>query len=187
MALSSIDARTALLVIDLQQGLKSLPLVHPFAAVTTRAVQLADAFRARGLPVVLVNTDGTAPGRREQDALRGARSPDWAELVPELIAGPSDHRVTKRSPGAFTGTGLDRWLGDRQVTQVVIAGIATGSGVETTARQAYELGLNVTLAVDAMSDMDADVHRNSVLRIFPRIGETGTAGQIIELLPPRRT
>jgi len=68
------------------------------------------------------------------------------------------------------------------VTQVVIAGIATSIGVESTARYAYELGFNVTLAVDAMTDMNLDAHINSVTRIFPRLGETGTTQEIIDLL-----
>ena len=72
------------------------------------------------------------------------------------------------------------------VTQVVIAGVATSIGVESTARQAHELGLNVTLAVDAMTDMNPDAHSNSVTRIFPRLGETGATWEIIALLDRTR-
>ena len=72
------------------------------------------------------------------------------------------------------------------VTQVVIAGVATSIGVESTARYAHELGFNVTLAVDAMTDMNADAHTNSVTRIFPRLGETGTSREIIDLLGSSR-
>jgi nicotinamidase-related amidase len=64
----------------------------------------------------------------------------------------------------------------------VIAGVATSIGVESTARQAHEHGFNVTLAVDAMTDANPDAHTNSVTRIFPRLGETGTAQEIIDLL-----
>ena len=186
MTLSSIDCRTALIVVDLQRGLAALPLAHPFGGVVERAAALADAFRNRRLPVILVNTEGAAPGRREQDAVGGARVPGWTDIVPELRAMPSDHRITKRSPGAFTGTGLEDWLRDRRITQVVVAGVATGTGVEMTARQAYDAGLNVTLAIDAMTDMDPGVHANSVERIFPRIGETGAVAQIIDQLPASR-
>jgi nicotinamidase-related amidase len=92
--------------------------------------------------------------------------------------------VTKRTWGAFTNTDLERYLNGRGVTQVVIAGVATSAGVESTARHAYELGFNVTLAVDAMTDMRRDAHENSLSRIFPRLGETGTAQEIIDSLPP---
>ena len=70
---------------------------------------------------------------------------------------------------------------DLGVTQVVIAGVATSIGVESTARHAHEHGFHVTLAVDAMTDMNADAHHNSITRIFPRLGETGTTQEIIEL------
>jgi nicotinamidase-related amidase len=93
--------------------------------------------------------------------------------------------VTKRTWGAFTNTGLEKQLRDLGVTQVVIAGVSTSAGVESTARFAHEHGFHVTLAVDAMTDMNADAHHNSITRIFPRLGETGTTQEIIELLDKR--
>lgn len=72
------------------------------------------------------------------------------------------------------------------VTQVVVAGIATGTGVEATARQAYELGFNVTLAVDAMTDARPEAHAYSLSAVFPRLGETGTTQEIIDLLQTPR-
>ena len=98
---------------------------------------------------------------------------------PELNRQPSDHLVTKRTWGAFSHTGLDAHLKNLGVTQVVIVGVATSAGVESTARQAHELGYNVALAVDAMTDTNPDAHANSVARIFPRLGETGTVLEII--------
>ncbi|KZV15047.1 hypothetical protein F511_08105 [Dorcoceras hygrometricum] len=111
---------------------------------------------------------------------------DWAELVPELDAQAGDHLVTKRTWGAFAHTDLHEHLQKLGVTQVVIVGVATSIGVESTARQAYELGYNVTLATDAMTDMNADAHENSVARIFPRLGETGSTADVIALLAGSR-
>ena len=181
MALTTLDPKTALIVIDLQNGIVGLPTARPAGEVIERAATLAAAFRNRNLPVVLVNVDGGAPGRTEQPR-RGERPAGWAELVPELHRQPSDLLVTKRTWGAFIHTNLDATLRELGVSQVVVAGIATCAGVESTARQAYELGYNVTLAVDAMTDMNGDAHANSVARIFPRIGETGTTDEIIALL-----
>ena len=181
MALTTLDPKTALIVIDLQNGIVGLPTARPAGEVIERAATLAEAFRNRNLPVVLVNVDGGAPGRTEQPR-RGERPAGWAELVPELHRQPSDLLVTKRTWGAFIHTNLDATLRELGVSQVVVAGIATSAGVESTARQAYELGYNVTLAVDAMTDMNGDAHANSVARIFPRIGETGTTDEIIALL-----
>jgi nicotinamidase-related amidase len=185
MPVTTLDPKTALVVIDLQKGIVGLPTAHPTNEVVKQASELADAFRQRGLPVVLVNVDGGAPGRAEQT--RSARDfpAGWTDLVPELNQQPTDHRVTKRTWGAFTNTGLEKHLRGLGVTQVVIAGVATSAGVESTARHAHEYGFHVTLAVDAMTDMNADAHHNSITRIFPRLGETGTTQEIIELLNKR--
>ena len=182
MPVSILDSKAALILIDLQKGIVSLPTAHPTGEIVKHARALADAFRGRGLPVVLVNVDGGAPGRTEQAGSRGSRPADWAVLVPELNRQAHDHPVTKRTWGAFTGTGLDRHLKELGVTQVFIAGISTSIGVESTARHAYELGFNVVVAIDAVTDMNPDAHANSIARIFPRLGETGTTREIIDLL-----
>jgi nicotinamidase-related amidase len=90
--------------------------------------------------------------------------------------------VTKRTRGAFTNPDLEDHLKALGVTQVVLAGIATSSGVESTARQAYELGFNVTLAIDAMTDGSAESHEYSLKRIFPKLGETGSTQEVVEWL-----
>ena len=182
MAVTTLDPDTALLVIDLQKGILSYPTVHPIHEVLRQASALADAFRRRGLPVVLVNVSGGAPGRTEQTRPRGPFPEGFADLAPELNQQPQDHLVTKQTWGAFTGTDLAARLQGLGVTQVVLAGVATSIGVESTARHAYELGFNVALAVDAMTDTNPEAHAHSVTRIFPRLGETGTAREIIDLL-----
>ena len=186
MALTSIDAKTALVVIDLQKGIVSIPTAHPAEGVIERSAALAEAFRRHGLPVVLVNVTGGAPGRTEAGGSMGERPADWADLVPELDPQPDDLLVTKRTWGAFHETPLDAELRSRGVTQIVLAGISTSAGVESTARAAHEYGYNVVLATDAMTDRDPDAHRNSVERTFPRLGETATSTAILELLDERR-
>ena len=186
MALTMLDPKTALIVVDLQKGVVGLPLVHPIDAVVARARALADAFRARGLPVALVNVVGGAPGRTEQPRPTGPRPEGWSDLIPELNRQSDDIVVTKRTWGAFASTDLEAQLKARGVTQVAIAGVATATGVESTARQAYEQGFNVTLAIDAMTDRRREAHDYSISNIFPRLGETGTSQDIIDRLPKRR-
>lgn len=186
MALTTLDAKTALVVIDLQRGIVALPTAHPTAEVVKRSTTLADAFRRHGLPVVLVNVAGGAPGRAEQARHSGDFPADFAELVPEVNQQPSDHLVTKRTWGAFTNTDLEAYLRQQGVTQVVLVGVATSIGVESTARFAHELGFNVSFAVDAMTDLNADAHTSSITRIFPRLGETGTAQDVLDLLEKSR-
>ncbi len=186
MPITTLDPRTALIVIDLQQRIVASPTVHPSATIVSRAAALAAAFRRQRLPVVLVNVVGGAPGRADQPRKLTDLPPNWADLVPELGQTPEDHTVTKNTWGAFTNTDLDAYLKQHGVTQIVLAGISTSIGVESTARFANELGYNVTLALDAMTDMNADAHANSVERIFPRLGETGSSDAIIALLDQRK-
>ncbi|MGA0600423.1 isochorismatase family protein [Caulobacter sp. KR2-114] len=183
MTLTTLDRNTALLVVDLQKGILAPPLPPPVAAVAERTRALLDAFRARRLPVVLINAAGVAPGRTEQPRRVPATLPEgFADFLPELGQQPDDIVVTKFTWGAFATTDLDARLKALSVTQVVVTGVATGTGVEATARQAYEAGYNVSLAVDAMFDPRAEAHAYSVANVFPRLGETGTADEIVALL-----
>ena len=182
MPITALDAKTALIVVDLQKGLSAYPTAQPLTDVAARAGVLAAAFRARGLPVVLVNVAGGAPGRTEQSRPRPAPGPDFLEFLSPLAQAPSDLVVTKKTWGAFKDTGLDERLRGLGITGVVIAGVSTSIGVESTARQAFESGYNVALAIDAMTDTDADAHANSIGRIFPRLGETGDVEEILARL-----
>lgn len=186
MAVTSLDATTALIIVDLQHGIVSYPFIHPINEVVERSRALLDAFRARGLPVVLVNVTGVAPGRTERPRRSEKFPAGWAELIPELNQQPGDIQVTKRSWGAFANTDLEAQLKALGVTQVVVTGVATGTGVEATARQAYEFGFNVTLAVDAMTDVNPQAHAYSLNHVFPKLGESGTTQAIIDLLDNRR-
>ena len=183
MALTALDPKPALIVIDLQKGIVDAPTVHPTKEIVERAARLANAFRRHALPVVLVNVTGGAPGRTDRTRPPGTiSSPDWADLVDELDVQPDDHLVTKQRRSAFHDTGLDAHLRGLGVTQVVLAGVSTTSGVESTARSAYDYGYHVVLAIDAMTDTDPDAHANSIERIFPKLGETTTTAEILDML-----
>lgn len=180
--LTKLDTTAALVVIDLQKGIVSLPTVHPVGEVIDRTARLARAFRERGWPVVLVNVTAAAPGRTDAGRPKLSLSADWAELVPELDQQPDDHLISKQRWGAFLGTGLDKYLRERDVTQVFLAGVSTSAGVESTARIAHDLGYNVVLVVDAMTDRNTDAHRNSVENVFPRIGETDITDNVLKAM-----
>ena len=186
MPLTVLDANTALIVVDLQKGIVDGKFIHPVGDVIDRTRALAEVFRTDSLPVVLVNVAGRAPGRTEQGPRSSmAFSEGWTDLLPQLDRQPSDLVVTKRSWGAFATTDLEDQLRARGVTQVVVVGVATSVGVEATARQAYEQGFHVTLALDAMTDLRMEAHEHSIRSIFPRLGETGTTQEIISLLAKR--
>ena len=181
MALTELDPKSALIVIDLQKGITSRPIEGVEQAVRNSA-RLADAFRRHDLPVVLVNAVGMAPGRTEQQRPNIKLDEDFAELDGALNKQGSDILISKRTWGAFTATDLDEKLRSRGVTEVVFTGIATSIGVESSARQAYELGYNVALITDAMTDLSPEAHRRSIDLIFPRLGETGTTSELLDLL-----
>lgn len=185
MALTTLDPNTALIIVDLQKGIVGSPFIHPIDGVVDRSRALLSAFRERGLPVVLVNVAGVAPGRTERPRYSASFSAGWTDFIPELDQQPSDIVVTKRTWGAFANTDLENQLKTLGVTQVVITGVATGTGVEATARQAYEHGFNVTLAIDAITDARSEAHDYSIKNVFPKLGETGTTQDIIDLLAIR--
>jgi nicotinamidase-related amidase len=182
MPFTTLDTVAALIVIDLQKGIVSMQTAHPAAEIVDRSAQLARAFRERGLPVVLVNVTAPAPGRTDAGPRNIAFPEGWTELVPELEQQADDHLVSKQRPGAFIGTSLDEYLHQRGVTQVFITGIATSNGVEATARSAFDYGYNVAIVIDAVTDRDPEAHRYCVEKVFPRISETGTTKQVLELL-----
>ncbi len=186
MPITVLDPNTALIVVDLQSGVVSLPLAHPVADIIGRSIALVRSFRERGLPVVLVNVAGAPSGRTDSGSVGGRTFPEgWTDLIPELEQQPEDIIVTKHARSAFSGTGLGELLRDRGVTQVVVTGIATASGVESTARSAHELGFHVTLPVDAMTDSALSAHDHSVAHVFPRVAETGTTEDVLNALSRR--
>jgi nicotinamidase-related amidase len=184
MPLTTLDPKTALIVVDLQKGIINSPFVHPIAVVIERNRALLDAFRQLD-QVVLVNVDGGAPGRTEQPRRYSTLPEGFSDLIPELDRQSSDIVVTKRTWGAFASTDLEAQLKANGVTQVIVTGVATGTGVEATARQAYEQGFDVTLALDAMTDARPEAHEYSLAHVFPRLGERGSTQDVLDLLATR--
>jgi nicotinamidase-related amidase len=186
MPLTALDPSTALIVIDLQKGIVDGHFIHPIGEIIDRTRALIDVFRAKKLPVLLVDVAGRPPGRTEQGPRSSTSFAEgWTDFLPELDRQPSDIVVTKRSWGAFATTDLERQLRVRGVTQVVVTGVATSGGVEATARQAYEQGFNVTLVIDGMTDIREEARQYSIRNVFPRVGETGSTKEVISLLERR--
>lgn len=188
--MEKIDPRhTALVLIDLQKGIASYAGgPHSAADVCARAGALAARFREIGAPVVLVRVgfaDDFADALRQPvDQPSPARVlPDnWLELADELGETKSDIHIIKRQWGAFHGTELDLQLRRRGITQIVLGGISTNIGVESTARAAYEHNYAVILAEDAISASNAEQHRFAVEIIFPRLGRVRSTAEILEAL-----
>ncbi|GAA3289493.1 isochorismatase family protein [Streptomyces cinereospinus] len=177
--------------LNLKNAVRTFPYTDPIAQVVSNAAALAREFRGRKMPVVLTKADSRGAKRGRADAatslqqMRDKLPANWAEVMEELEPADDDLLLVKQHWGAFTGTGLAEFLTERGITQVVVTGVATAFGVESTARQASELGFSVTLVTDAMTDMDAQAQANSIERIFPRLGECGTTRDVVERLAGR--
>jgi nicotinamidase-related amidase len=190
MKTTSINkSQSALVVIDLQKGIVGRQTApHAASAVVQNAAAIADAFRKNGMPVFLVRVtpspDGKDALKPVADAPMQFQSPasDWAEIVSEMGPKQGDFVITKHQWGAFTGTELDLQLRRRGIGTMVLCGIATNIGVESTARFAYELGYNQIFAEDAMTAMSAEEHQFTITKTFPRIGMIRATKDIVDAL-----
>jgi nicotinamidase-related amidase len=179
---------TALVVIDLQRGIVGRDVApHRAADVVSRSATLASAVRRAGGRVVLVRVAHAAD---EGDRLRlpvdavmpGGPMPEgWADLVPE-VGREGDLVITKHQWGAFYGTELELQLRRRGITTLVLCGISTNFGVESTARDGWERGFRVVIVEDAMAAMSADAHAFAVANIFPRIGRVRSSAEVLAAL-----
>ena len=186
----SLDkAKTALVVIDLQKGIVERQTApYTAEAVIRNAAALAEAFRKNEMPVFLVRVTPSPDGK---DALRPITDvtmpaqippPGWADIVPEIGPKAGDFIITKHQWGAFYGTELDLEFRRRGMTTVVLCGIATNIGVESTARFAYEYGYQQVFAEDAMSALSAEEHEFAIAKTFPRIGLVRKTDEILTSL-----
>jgi nicotinamidase-related amidase len=184
--ITSIDKKTALVLIDLQKGILQFPVAKPVNEILKKAAALVSAFRKANLPVVVVNVDPTKSLlnnlRTDANAKFTSFPSEWFEIAPEIKTIEGDIFITKNAWNAFTNPNLDIELKKRGITGIVLAGISTSVGVEGTARAASEHGYNITFAEDAIADTNTDAHEHSVKRIFPRLGEVGETDKIIEVL-----
>lgn len=183
-----IPDRTALVVIDLQKGITSMP-VFPRSSVEviSNATLIAREFRKKDIQVFLVRvlpspplglrpvSDAQAPIPRELPS-------EWADIVPELGPEEGDVVITKRQWGAFYGTELEMQLRRRAIDTIVLCGISTNIGVESTARFAYEFGFSQIFVEDAMAARSVEEHRLAVGTVFPRMGLVRSTAEVLQAL-----
>jgi nicotinamidase-related amidase len=179
--------KTALVLIDLQNaivGMNSVP--HTAAEVVENSKKLAEVFRAHGAPVVYVRVDlndfmklpADQPPNLGDKPLPAAAS----EIAPSAGFQHGDILVTKRHWGAFAGTDLEQQLKSRGIDTVVLTGISTNAGVESTARQGTGLGFAFVLVEDACSSQNAEHHRFAFENIFPRLTRVRSTDEVLASL-----
>jgi nicotinamidase-related amidase len=179
--------KTALIVIDLQNAIVGMnPVPHTAAQVVENSKKLAEAFRVRGALVVYVRVDMNDFMKLpvDQPHIRGDKPlPAIAsEIAPAAGFQPGDILVTKRHWGAFAGTDLEQQLKTRSIDTVVLTGISTNAGVESTARQGTGLGFAFVLVEDACSGQNAEHHRFAFEHTFPRLARVRTTDEVLAAL-----
>jgi nicotinamidase-related amidase len=188
----TLDPRTtALVLIDLQKGITSRSLApHGASQVLDNAVRLGRRCNDTRAIVVLVHVSFSEGGidRLQQPVDSPMAVPpggfpaDWADFAPEVAHLRADVVITKRQWGAFHGTELDLQLRRRGVTTIVLCGIATNFGVESSAREAWQHNYAVVVAEDACTSTEADMHQFSVERILPRIARVRSTDEVLAAL-----
>lgn len=178
---------TAVVVIDLQKGITAMPTApHRADKVIANAALIIDKARDAGMPVFLVHVTPTSDFKDAlhpvaENAMVFSHLPDdWAEYVPELNVQPSDIQITKRQWGAFYGTELDLQLRRRGIKTLLLCGISTNIGVESTARDAYERGYNQVFVEDAMAARSDAEHNFPIQTVFQKMGLVKSTGEVLE-------
>ena len=182
--------RTALVVIDMQKGVAAIGrslAPHGVDEVISNISKLIAGFRKAGGIIVLVHVssiDGLDMLKPIVDSqpVRPARAPDYAEFMDETRPVEGDIVITKRQWGAFHGTELDLQLRRRGIDTIVLSGISTNIGVETTAREAYQNGYTQIFAEDAMTAASKEEHDSSIKFTFPMIGRVRKTNEILDAL-----
>lgn len=187
MALNLEISSTALVVIDLENGIVSRPNLAPHTGpeVVARARQLADAVRAKGGTVIWVHVLLNEVQRLAVDQPSmppGTVPPEASELVEEAGVQPGDLVIAKRQRGAFYGTNLEQQLRRCNIRTIIMAGIATNIGVESTAREAFDRGYELVFAADAMSAMSAEMQEFALTRIFPSMGRVRSTEETLQAI-----
>ena len=183
--------KTAIVVIDLQKGITSRE-TQPYSAkeVISNTAKLLESFRKSNMPIFLVRVSSSPDSKDRLNVITdmtwpgaGMKMPaDWSEIVPELEPEKDAIIITKKQWGAFYGTDLDLQLRRRKIDTIVLCGISTNAGVESTARFAYEYGYNQIFAEDAMSSMSKEEHEHTVNKIFPRMGLVRKTKEILDAI-----
>ncbi len=179
--------KTALVVIDLQNGIvNSQRSPYTSAQVVENASKLMNAFTQQGAFVVRVRVSCVD----EKDVLKPnidlkTNPVQFQEgsdsFVPEIANIKNVHTITKRQWGAFYGTDLDLQLRRRGIDTIVLCGISTSLGVDTTAREAYQHGYKQIFVEDAMTASTKEEHDYVCKYIFPKIGQIRTSEEVLGL------
>jgi len=181
-------ANSALLVMDVQRDI--VGVADDGSGYLPRLRRAIDGARAAGIPVVYV-VISFRPGHPEVGTRNRALSAiaqagvyvegaPGTEIHPEVAPRPGDVVVHKRRASAFSGSDLDVVLRARGIDSLVLTGIATSAVVLYTLCQANDLDFGLTVLSDACLDLDPEVHRFLIERLFPQWADVVTVGDWVD-------
>jgi nicotinamidase-related amidase len=183
-------ARTALVLIDLQQGILGFGRApNEASTVIANAAALAERFHALNSLVVRVKVgwhgdfaDALKQSTDQAAPMPPSLPPHWWDDPAGLPTLEQDLRITKRQWNAFFGTELDLQLRRRGITTLVLGGIVTHIGVEGTARAAWERGYQLFIVEDMCSAATEEPHCASMSHVMPRLGHVRSTQELLGLL-----
>ncbi len=162
----------------LQRLLTCFRAHHMRVIYTTVASELTDGSDL--MPVM--KQRNVASQESLQEAFIPPRTDAWARIVPLLEPQDNELLVNKTTYGTFTSTGLDHTLRNMGITTLVIGGVVTNVCVETTARDASDLGYGVILVDDACAAHSPEIHEASLLSFQGPFGRVRTTDDVVALI-----
>lgn len=183
--------KTALVLIDLQKGILGMPTApHAPAQILANAALVATALKKAGGTIILVRVAFSAnyadkPNQATDVPMvvpPGGLPADWADFAPEIASLDADAVITKRQWSAFYGTELDLQLRRRGIDTVVLGGLMTNFGVESTARDGWQHNYAMVIAEDATSGFTAELHAFAIGHVLPRIARVRSTADIVASL-----
>ncbi|MGO4595733.1 cysteine hydrolase family protein [Leifsonia sp. 2TAF2] len=176
--LSLDPARTALLIMDLQNGILAR---HPDGdAFVTALVRTREAARAAGMTVGYVRVALTVEEAEHVPSTSrfagagerlNADSPA-TQIVERLTPAPGEIVVRKQRVGAFSTTDLAAQLAERGIDTLILTGIVTSGVVLSTVRDAADRDYRLVVLSDGCWDADPEMHRVLTEKVFPPAGVT---------------
>jgi len=185
-------ARTAVLIMDYQNDIvgmvpekERLPLLENAAAILKesrkaglRIIYVVVRFRD-GFPEISPRNK-LFTGLKESGRLR--EGTPGAEIHPRIAAQQGDTVVTKRRVGAFISTDLETILRANSIDTLVLFGIASSGVVLSTVRWAADMDYKLFVVSDACADMDKEVHRLLMEKVFPRQATMVTTEEFVKAI-----
>ena len=188
-ALNFDRTRTAVLVMDFQQGVVNRMAGEDADRLLETLSRAIAAARGAGVMVAFVRI-GFRPGAPEisannrtfaaiADTGAGFGLDDEATQIHPVVAPqPSDPVVIKKRVSAFAGSDLELLLRSRQIDTLVLAGIATSGVVLSTLREAADRDYRLMVLSDCCFDLDVEVHRVLMDKVFPKQAEVLTVEEL---------